>query len=94
MLGKLAADKGFHCQANFYASRITLRNYNRAHNRRMPFQGSEESGVRPTWGYDIMRTFSRCIQRHATEFHQCCHVSTTEKRERQRWLQYRLAAAK
>ena len=88
MLGKLAGDKGFHCDATFYASRITRRNRNRAHNRRMNFQGRDAI---PNWGMSIMTTFERCIARHSAEFHKCCYAATIEKREIDRWHYYRLA---
>lgn len=39
MLGQIAGDKGYHCQAIFYDYSILQRNKNRAHNRKLPFYG-------------------------------------------------------
>ncbi len=89
MLGKLAGDKGFHCHAGFYAARITLRNHNRAHNRKMLFHGKNRI---PNWGLNIMRTFERCVARHSEEFHKCCFGASVEKRERHKWYNYRAAS--
>eukprot|EP00919_Chromeraceae_sp_WS-2016_P067008 GHVR01158458.1.p1 GENE.GHVR01158458.1~~GHVR01158458.1.p1 ORF type:complete len:262 (-),score=22.57 GHVR01158458.1:798-1583(-) len=86
MLGKLAGDKGFHCHANFYRSRIVLRNYNRAHNRKMMFHGPTPL---PEWGINIMSTFRRCVSRMATQFHKCCYAGMVERRELRRWQRYR-----
>ena len=86
MLGKLAGDKGFHCQVAYYATRIARRNHNRAQNRQMLFHGRDPI---TNWGRDIMTTFSRCIDRHAVEFHDCCHATTLEQRDRRRWQRFR-----
>jgi len=87
MLGKLAGDKGFHCHPGFYAARIQSRNYNRAHNRRMPLM---HGAVRvESWGMDIMRTFQRCVLQHSAEFHKCCYAATVERREILRWQRFR-----
>ncbi|KAK2161233.1 hypothetical protein NP493_1595g00036 [Ridgeia piscesae] len=86
MLGKLAGDKGFHCHPGFYAARITMRNPNRAHNRKMMFTGRRRI---PNWGRRIMATFQRCVNRHGVQFHKCCYAAVNERRERVRWDHYR-----
>ncbi|XP_064628583.1 uncharacterized protein LOC135488088 [Lineus longissimus] len=86
MLGVLSGDKGFHCQASFYAARIVLRNRNRSHNRRMPFHGHNRN---PTYGKDIMYHFQGCVERRAAEFHKCCYAATLERMEMDRWRRYR-----
>ncbi|CAH1795579.1 unnamed protein product [Owenia fusiformis] len=87
MLGKLAGDKGFHCHAQFYAARISMRNRNRAHNAKMHFNGRWEI---PNYGKELMLTFSRCVDhRHRGEFNKCCYAAATERTERERWQIYR-----
>lgn len=86
MLGMLAGNKGFHCHVGFYAARVSSRNTNRAHTRRLPFHGRDRV---PQWGRPIMHTFSRCVRSHAEDFHTCCYAATVERRERVRWQQYR-----
>ena len=86
MLGLLAGDKGFHCQAQYYAARITMRNTNRAHNRKLGFAGRHGD---PDWGQETMQSFQRCIARKADEFHKCCYAATIEKREMAKWDWYR-----
>ncbi|KAK2169372.1 hypothetical protein LSH36_10g00028 [Paralvinella palmiformis] len=86
MLGMLAGNKGFHCNAAFYAARVATRNMNRAHNRNLPFHGRDRI---PQYGRQIMHTFSRCVIHHSDDFHKCCYAATVERRERLRWQQYR-----
>ena len=86
MLGLLAGDKGFHCHAQYYAARITMRNSNRAHNRKLGFAGRYGD---PDWGHQIMQSFQRCIARKADEFHKCCYAATIEKREIATWEWFR-----
>jgi len=84
MLGKLAGDKGFHCDSHFYQSRIQRRNRNRAHNQKLLLHGDQ-----PDWGMEIMRTFERCVARHSSEFHTCCYAAAVERKERHMWFFYR-----
>ena len=90
MLGKLAGDKGFHCHAEFYAERVTARNFNRAHTRRMAFHTEPRltAAARAT-----MRTFQRCVARHSEEFDKCCYTATVEREEISRWEMFRRLAA-
>ncbi|XP_013785685.1 uncharacterized protein LOC106469718 isoform X2 [Limulus polyphemus] len=77
MLGQLAGDKGFHCFVKFYVARILMRNYNRAHNRKMAFHGAEKV---PNYGVKTMRTFEQCVAGHGAIFHKCCHLAAAERR--------------
>ncbi|ELT92952.1 hypothetical protein CAPTEDRAFT_224946 [Capitella teleta] len=84
MLGMLAGNKGFSCHPGFYAARLTARNYNRAHSRRMPLH--TPAGERSRWGLDIMTTFGQCVTRNSSEFHKCCYAATIETRELTRFF--------
>ncbi|XP_076336734.1 uncharacterized protein LOC143239498 [Tachypleus tridentatus] len=77
MLGQLAGDKGFHCFVKFYVARILMRNYNRAHNRKMAFHGA---GKVPNYGENTMRTFEQCVAGYGAIFHKCCHLAAAERR--------------
>ncbi|XP_013771919.1 uncharacterized protein LOC106457083 [Limulus polyphemus] len=78
ILGQIAGDKGFHCYVNFYAARIIMRNYNRAHNRKIAFHGHEQV---PNYGQKLMRTFEQCVASEGAIFHKCCHLAAGERRK-------------
>jgi len=81
MLGKLAGEKGFHCQASFYNSKIQKRNFNRAHNKNMRFN----TPSRRYWGLKIMQTFEKCVSHRSDEFHKCCYAADIEQIEMRKW---------
>ncbi len=89
MLGKLAGEKGFHCNVAFYASSINKRNANRPHNSKLLLHNKRHRG----WGWNLMNMFERCVEHHAKEFHKCCYASAIEKRERIKWRYYRAHGA-
>jgi len=90
MMGMLAGNKGFHCQADFYALQVAPRNSNRAQTGRQP---GRDRTVRGHRSYEITRTFRRCVAHHATEFHNCCYAATVERIELGRVEQYRKGVA-
>lgn len=87
MLGELAGDKGFHCYVEYYVARITMRNRNRAHNRKTGFYGRYKV---PRYGQRLMKTFEKCVAGHGSVFHKCCHLATLERRERDQYYLARL----
>ncbi|XP_076323120.1 uncharacterized protein LOC143232021 [Tachypleus tridentatus] len=88
ILGQIAGDKGFHCYVDFYAARIIMRNYNRAHNRKIAFHGHEQV---PNYGQKLMHKFEQCVASEGAIFHKCCHLAARERRkQRYDTLQRRL----
>lgn len=73
LLGRLAGEHGYHCHVNFYAARILDRNENRAHNKKIYFQGKHRIGL---YGKSTMRKFESCIETQGRMFHKCCKISS------------------
>ncbi|CAL1281467.1 unnamed protein product [Larinioides sclopetarius] len=69
MLGQIAGEKGYHCFSKFYAARILYRNYNRAHNKRIP---ALLKGRRNPTADKLMRSFGQCVANRGAIFHKCC----------------------
>lgn len=72
-LGRLAGEHGYHCHVNFYAARIINRNENRAHNKKIYFNGKHRSGI---YGTSTMKKFESCIETYGVKFHKCCKVAS------------------
>ncbi|XP_055936377.1 uncharacterized protein LOC129966049 [Argiope bruennichi] len=69
MLGQIAGEKGYHCFSKFYAARILYRNYNRAHNKRIP--ALLKGKPNPT-ADKLMRSFGQCVANRGAIFYKCC----------------------
>ncbi|XP_067937589.1 uncharacterized protein [Watersipora subatra] len=89
LLGQLAGDKGFLCDASFYATRVLFRNANRVHNRRLTGTYFRD-GQATEAGQEMLNSFNSCVQtdRKAEEFEGCCRrmANIFEERE-ERWDQ-------
>ncbi|CAG2169458.1 unnamed protein product [Oppiella nova] len=72
MLGHIAGDKGYHCEAMFYAFDILQRNSNRAHNRKLAFYGRNKM---PHFGEKLMLRFEKCLTKKGYIFNKCCHLA-------------------
>lgn len=70
-LGQVAGDKGFGCNARFYAEGVRERNRNRAHGRKMSFYGRDRIDG---YGEREMRRFEGCSRSRylADSFRRCC----------------------
>ncbi|XP_015904391.1 uncharacterized protein [Parasteatoda tepidariorum] len=74
-LGQMAGEKGYLCFSQFYATRIIYRNYNRAHNKRIP-QLLHKGRKNDSTADKLMRTFGQCVENRGAIFHKCCrHAS-------------------
>ncbi|XP_054168149.1 uncharacterized protein LOC128965468 [Oppia nitens] len=76
LLGRIAADKGYHCRAMFYEFNIQQRNANRAHNRKLSFYGRDKI---PHFGEKLMNRFEKCLAKKSFIFNKCCQLVANEK---------------
>ncbi|XP_015790559.1 uncharacterized protein LOC107367372 [Tetranychus urticae] len=72
-LGHLAGNRGYHCHVGFYSARIMRRNENRAHNKKLYFNGKHRDGL---YGTETMRRFEYCIESRSNMFHKCCKIAS------------------